>query len=30
VREVAEALHTYVDDDGLAAPIETHVVVAHT
>ena len=30
VREVAEALHAYVDDDGLAAPIETHVVVAHT
>ena len=30
VREVAEGLHTYVDDDGLAAPIETHVVVAHT
>jgi SAM-dependent methyltransferase len=30
VREVAEALHTYVDDDGLAAPIETHVAVAHT
>jgi SAM-dependent methyltransferase len=30
VREVAEALHTYVDDEGLAAPIETHVVVAHT
>ena len=30
VREVAEGLHIYVDDDGLAAPIETHVVVAHT
>ena len=30
VHEVAEALQTYVDDDGLAAPIETYVVVAHT
>jgi ubiquinone/menaquinone biosynthesis C-methylase UbiE len=30
VREVAEGLHIYVDDEGLAAPIETHVVVAHT
>jgi ubiquinone/menaquinone biosynthesis C-methylase UbiE len=29
VREVAEALRTYVDDDGLAAPIETHAIVAY-
>jgi ubiquinone/menaquinone biosynthesis C-methylase UbiE len=27
--EVANALWTYMDDDGLAAPVENHVVVAH-
>jgi len=26
---VANALRTYIDDDGLAAPVENHVVVAH-
>jgi ubiquinone/menaquinone biosynthesis C-methylase UbiE len=30
VRDVAEALQTYIDDDGLAAPVENHIVVAHT
>jgi ubiquinone/menaquinone biosynthesis C-methylase UbiE len=29
VRDIAEALQTYIDDDGLAAPVENHVVVAH-
>jgi SAM-dependent methyltransferase len=27
--EVANTLRTYIDDDGLAAPVENHVVVAH-
>ena len=26
--EVANALRTFIDDDGLAAPVENHVVVA--
>jgi hypothetical protein len=28
--DVAEALQTYIDDDGLAEPVENHIVVAHT
>jgi hypothetical protein len=28
-RNVTAALHGYVDDDGLAAPMECHVVTAH-
>lgn len=28
VSDVAEALQTYIDDDGLAAPVENHIVVA--
>ena len=27
--DIAEALRSFVDDDGLAAPIENHVVLAH-
>jgi ubiquinone/menaquinone biosynthesis C-methylase UbiE len=30
VSEVAEALQAYIDDDGLAAPVENHIVVAQT
>jgi len=30
VREVTTALRGYVDDDGLAAPTESHVVLAQT
>jgi SAM-dependent methyltransferase len=30
LQEVTTALRAYVDDDGLAAPTESHVVVAHT
>jgi ubiquinone/menaquinone biosynthesis C-methylase UbiE len=30
VSDVAEALQTYIDDDGLAAPVENHIVVAQT
>lgn len=29
VGDVTEALQTYIDDDGLAAPVENHVVVAY-
>jgi hypothetical protein len=29
IGEVATALQSYVDDDGLAAPIENHVVIAY-
>ena len=30
LRDVSTALVHYVDDDGLAVPTESHVVVAHT
>jgi hypothetical protein len=30
LQEVTTALRGYVDDDGLAAPTESHVVVAQT
>ncbi len=30
LQDVTTALRAYVDDDGLAAPMESHVVVAHT
>jgi hypothetical protein len=30
LQEVTTALRRYVDDDGLAAPIESHVVLAQT
>jgi hypothetical protein len=30
VRDVAESLQAYIDDDGLAAPVENHIVVAQT
>jgi ubiquinone/menaquinone biosynthesis C-methylase UbiE len=30
VSDVSKALQTYLDDDGPAAPVENHVVVAHT
>lgn len=30
IREVSDALRAYVEDDGLAFPMEAHVVVAHT
>jgi hypothetical protein len=30
VSDVAEALQAYIDDDGLAAPVENHIVVAQT
>lgn len=30
LKDVSTALACYVDDDGLAAPTESHVVVAHT
>ena len=30
LQDVMTALRTYADDDGLAAPTESHVVVAHT
>jgi len=29
LREIKTSLQRYMDDDGLAAPIEAHVVVAH-
>ncbi len=30
LQEVTTALHMYVDDDGLAIPAESHVVIART
>jgi ubiquinone/menaquinone biosynthesis C-methylase UbiE len=30
LQEVTTALHAYVDDEGLAVPMESHVMVAHT
>src|SRR2546427_3809211 len=30
LQDITTALRAYVDDDGLAAPMESHVVVAHT
>jgi hypothetical protein len=30
VSDVAAALQTYIDNDGLAAPAENHIVIAQT